>query len=197
MLGRLKYLLVPMVVLVLGAGMVIGRISTRLQATTQPADKAHGWFDEQLNLSADQRKQMDAIWGDVRQNVGKTFEGRAALDKERDQAILDLLSDDQKKAYNAVLDNYRAKRGEMDKQRDKLFADANAKSRAILTEEQQKRWDALSKDHHGWPGAGQRRGRPGSQPTSRPGSRPSMPMGGPMDGPPPDMDRGPGPERNR
>ena len=48
---------------------------------------------------------MDAIWGEVRQNVGKTFEGRSTLDKERDQAILDLLSEDQKKAYNAIYDN--------------------------------------------------------------------------------------------
>ncbi len=187
MFARLKYLL-PLVVLVLGAGMVIGRISTRLPATTQPTDKPHGWFDEQLNLSADQRKQMDSIWGDVFKNVGKTFEGRSTLDKDRDQAIQELLSDDQKKTYAAIQDNYRTQRGDMDKQREKLFADANAKSRAILTEDQQKRWDALSKERHGW--LGPRHGRPGSQPSSRPGGR-SMdgpPMGGGF-GPPPDVER--------
>ena len=173
MLSRLKYLLIPTVALVLAAGMVIGRISTKIPAATQPVDKPSGWFDEQLNLSADQRKQMDTIWGEVRQNVGKTFEGRSTLDKERDQAILDLLSEDQKKVYNAIYDNYRAKRADMDKQRDKLFADANTRSRAILNEEQQKRWDALSKDRHGWPGGGRRGPRPGSQPSSRPSSRSS------------------------
>ena len=168
MVSRLKYLLVPTVILVLAAGMVIGRISTKLPAATQPVDKPHGWFDEQLNLSADQRKQMDAIWGEVRQNVGKTFEGRSALDKDRDQAIMNLLNDDQKKQYAAIYDNYRTKRAEMDKQRDKLFADANARSRAILDEEQQKRWDALAKERHGWPGPRSRGQRPGSQPSSRP-----------------------------
>ncbi len=177
-----------MVILVLAAGMVIGRISTRLPATTQPADKQHGWFDEQLNLSTDQRKQMDAIWGDVFKNMGKTFEGRATIDKEREQAIQDMLSDDQKKAYAAIQDGYRAKRGEMDKQREKLFADANAKSRAILTEEQQKRWDVLSKERRGW--GGLRHGRPGSQPSSRPSgwSMDRPPMGGGF-GPPPDLER--------
>lgn len=168
MLSRLKILLVPTVVLVLAAGMVIGRISSKLPvAATQPTEKPGGWFDEQLNLSADQRKQMDAIWGDVRQNMGKTFEGRQTIDKERDQAIRDLLSDDQKKQYDAIYESYRAKRTEMDKQREKMFADANQRSRALLNEEQQKRWDVLSKERQGR-GRGGRGGRPGSQPSTRP-----------------------------
>ena len=166
MLSRLKLLLIPTVALVLGAGMVIGRISTKLPATTKPVEKPGGWFDEQLNLSAEQRKQMDAIWGEVRQNMGKTFEGRQTIDKERDQAIRDLLSEDQKKSYDAIHEAYRAKRAEMDKQRDKLFADADQRSRAILNEEQQKRWDVLSKERQGR--GRSRGGRPGSQPSTRP-----------------------------
>jgi hypothetical protein len=125
MLTRLKLLLIPTAALVLAAGMVIGRISAKLPAATQPSDKPAGWFDEQLNLTVDQRKQMDTIWGDVRQKVGKTFDGRYALDKERDQSIRNLLTGDQKKQYDAIYDNYRARRAEMDKQREKIFADAN------------------------------------------------------------------------
>src|ERR1700712_3968206 len=125
MLSRLKFLLIPTVALVLGAGMVIGRISTKLPATSQPTTKPGEWFDEQLNLSADQRKQMETIWGDVHQNMGKSFDSRRQLDEQRDQSVKDLLSDDQKKAYDEIYASYRAKRTDLDKQRDKQFADAN------------------------------------------------------------------------
>ncbi|CAN5423478.1 hypothetical protein BH10PLA1_BH10PLA1_14080 [soil metagenome] len=178
MLSRLKILLIPTVALVLGAGMVIGRISTKLPATSQPTTQPGRWFDEQLNLSADQRKQMESIWGDVRQNMGKTFENRDAISKERDAAVQSLLTPEQKIAYDKIYETYRAKRDDMDKQREKLFADANLRSRAILSPEQQKRWDALSQEHHGW-GGGPRRGGPrgpggpGSQPSTRPSTRPA------------------------
>jgi len=179
MLSRLKFLLIPTVALVLGAGMVIGRISTQLPsaAATQPTTQPGRWFDEQLNLSADQRKQMETIWGDVRANMGKTFEGRDAISKERDAAVQELLTPEQKIAYDKIYETYRAKRDEMDKQREKLFADANQRSRAILSPEQQKRWDAISQEHRGWGGGGRRGGPrgPGSQPSTRPSTRPTGP----------------------
>ncbi len=196
MVSRLKFLLVPTAALVLGAGLVIGRISAKLPATTQPATQPAGWFDEQLNLTADQRKQMETIWGEVHQNMGTSFEGRFALDKERDQAVRDLLTEEQQKSYDAIYDSYRAKKADLDKQREKLFADANARSRAMLTPDQQKRWDALSQEHRGGPGGRSRGGRPpGSQPSSRPTSRPFGDHGGPGGpGGPIGLERG-GPDR--
>jgi Spy/CpxP family protein refolding chaperone len=145
-------------VLVMGAGIVLGRLSTRLQAPPpQHAEHGRGWFQDQLSLSPDQRKSMDSIWADVRQQVDKLNEQRRGIDKDRDLAIRALLSPEQLTAYDKLFADARARHQELDKQRDAIFQTANQKSRALLSPEQQVKWDAMQKDmhdHHGPGGPG-------------------------------------------
>lgn len=139
------------VVIVLGAGMAVGRLTARLPLDRPPVDQ-RSWLDDQLDLRPDQREQMDAIWKQAWPQMEKTFEARRDLEKQRDQAVMALLDPKQQVAYQKTIDEFRAKRDELFKERNKLMQDANAQSRALLDEDQQKVWDVLTKqmrDRHG------------------------------------------------
>ncbi len=162
-MGRRKtFLLLATVVLTLGAGMVLGWVWTPLQKVESPAhgphDGARPWFDAQLDLSADQKTQMDKIWGDTRQQMQKLSQRRRETEKKREDAILALLDPTQREKYNEIDQSFRASATALDKQRDALFTDANTQSRALLTPAQQQNWDILSKQfqnrHRHGPGPG-------------------------------------------
>jgi F0F1-type ATP synthase membrane subunit b/b' len=187
MSGR-QFAFVFTVVLVLAAGVVVGRLWTRLPlAAPPPPGQERSWIADQLDLTTDQRKQMDAIWAETKQKMAATFDQHHSLDHERDAAIRNLLNDEQKAAYDKIQAEYRAKRTQMDKQRDQLIHDAEERSRALLDDSQQKQWDELTKLMHqrhgphgppgspGGPGPGDA-GRPGGPPDTVPTTRPD---GGP------------------
>jgi Spy/CpxP family protein refolding chaperone len=144
-------------VLTLGAGMVLGDVWMHWQIRSGKGEAHRDWIAEQLALTPQQRQQMDDIWAKAGQQISKTWDLRRQLDRDRDQAIVALLSDQQKAQYDALLRDFRAKRSELDKQRDQLRHDAEAQSRALLDPNQQRVWDTLqqSHDHHGphgpWP----------------------------------------------
>jgi Spy/CpxP family protein refolding chaperone len=147
--------------LILGAGVMVGRVTDRLAPPPPRQEHSRSWMDDQLKLTADQRKTMDAIWTDTRQQVEKAFEHRRDMDKQREQAILGLLSPDQKAAYDKINSDFRAQRDDLFKQRDALVQRANDMSRSLLDPDQQKEWDLLTKEmreRHGWPGGGPGRG---------------------------------------
>jgi len=180
---RSTILLSTTAVLVLGAGMVVGRLSARLPeqrglpvttdlpATTRPSEHGREWFSETLELTPDQHQKMDAIWADVTQQMDKDGDRHRNLDKERDAAIRALLTPEQSAAYDKIFADYRVQRAEMDKQREQLYRDANERSRALLTADQQVKWDSMSKnmrdrDRRG-PGGppGRNRGGPSTAPS--------------------------------
>jgi hypothetical protein len=151
-------LLVVTSVLVLSAGVVVGRlsaylpeatgsVSTSSSASTRPTTRP--WWGAQLDLSSEQAQQMEAIWSDTRQKMMKLSESRHDLDHQQEQAIRDLFpSDDLKAQYDQLKSNYKTQRADMDTQRQKLIDDANERSRALLTDEQKTKWDAQRKQWH-------------------------------------------------
>jgi hypothetical protein len=160
-------ILVSTAVLVMSAGVVVGRLSDRLsqrlavdQPRPQPQPAAqqhsHSWLVDQLNLTADQRLKMDAIWSDTRAQMEKTFQTRSDLDRQHDQAIHDLLTPQQRIAYEQINLGFHAQRDDLFKERTRIVRDANDRSRALLDENQQKQWDILTKEmqHRGPMGLG-------------------------------------------
>ena|ERR1700722_10050206 len=159
--------------IVMGAGVMVGRVTAQYSHETphQHSDqfRAHGghtWIDDQLNLTADQKQKMDAIWDETRKTIESTFDGRRTTERAREQEILGMLTDQQRAAYAKINDEFRAKRDEQFKLRSKLIQEANDKSRALLDDSQQKKWDALTKlmrERHGPPGGFDQ--RPTTKPT--------------------------------
>jgi Spy/CpxP family protein refolding chaperone len=135
-------------VLVLSAGLVVGRLSAHLPVGQHPPDHGRGWFQDSLGLTPDQKTKMDAIWADLKSQRDKDDELRRGLDRERDAAIKALLTPEQSIAYDKIFQDYHAHRSDLDKEREQEFRTANERSRALLTADQQVKWDAMSKDMH-------------------------------------------------
>jgi hypothetical protein len=135
-------------VLVLGAGVVVGRLSVRLPELVHPPGHSPSWLAEQLNLSTQQHQQMDAIWDDVKQKLGSTWDKRHELDRQRDQAVQDLLTPAQRAAYQKIYDDYHNQRTALEKSRDALVSEAEERSRALLSDSQKARWDELTREWH-------------------------------------------------
>jgi hypothetical protein len=167
-------------VLVLSAGMVVGRLSAHFASPglVKPAtEKQHEWLPETLGLTPDQDQKMKAVWDDVGQQMNKSHEKQRNLDKDRDAAIKALLSPEQSKAYDQIFTDYHAHRTDLEKEREQLLRTGNDRSRALLTPDQQVKWDAMNKQMHdhdhprrggpggpGGPGGGRNRGGPSTRP---------------------------------
>ncbi len=149
-----KVIFLAALVLVMSAGVVVGRLWSQLPG------RPHGpgnpsWLADQLNLTPEQRQQMDAVWADTKQKIDKTVERRRLLDRERDQAIEDLLGPEQWAAYGKLIDEFRAHRADLDKERAAILHQANESSQALLTDDQKQKWDSLRQsrphDRGHWP----------------------------------------------
>jgi hypothetical protein len=146
-MSKRRIILLPAFLLVLSAGVVVGKLWTRLPAAVPLPGKGPSWLADQLDLSPEQRQQMDSIWSDTQQKLQKTEEIRRGFDKTRDQAIAALLSPEQRIVYGKILDDFHAHRADLDKDREKLIHDAEARSRALLTDAQKLKWDAMRTSH--------------------------------------------------
>jgi F0F1-type ATP synthase membrane subunit b/b' len=166
-MSRRQIAFLTTMVLVLCAGVVVGRLTTRVPVAPPEQGGGPSWIAEQLDLSAQQRQQMDAIWADTRQKMDQAFEKRHELDKQRDAEIQTLLSDQQREMFDKIMTDYRSQRSVMDKQREGLIHDAETRSRSLLDEPQQKKWDELAKEMHAH--HGHHPGGPPQNPATQPG----------------------------
>lgn len=135
-------------VLVLVAGLAIGWVTAPYSPGFIFHRHHHSWVADQLNLTTQQHQQMDAIWEDIKQKRAEMSEHRRALSRERDQSILNLLSDQQRQAYDKINQDYHAKRDDLDKDWQSLVHGADQRSRALLDDSQKAKWDELTKDIH-------------------------------------------------
>src|SRR5580704_5642737 len=93
-------------VLVLGAGVMVGRVTDRVGHGPQhehgPFHENYTWISDQLNLTTDQQKQMDAIWSDTRKNLESLFQNQRSAEQAREKSIENLLTDSQKAQYEKI-----------------------------------------------------------------------------------------------
>jgi Spy/CpxP family protein refolding chaperone len=161
-MSRSKVILLATFVLVLSAGMVVGRLMATLPTmtvthpTTQPSQQP--WWAAQLDLTTSQRTQMDAIWADVKPKVDETFDRRRQLERKREEALEDLMGPTQYAAYEKIFKDFYAQRSEIEDERKKLIHDAEDRTKALLNDSQLKQLEALgSHEFHVLPhGAGGR-----------------------------------------
>jgi Spy/CpxP family protein refolding chaperone len=146
-MSRSKLILVATFVLVLSAGMVVGRLMATLptmtvrRPTTQPSQQP--WWAAQLDLTTSQRTQMDAIWADVKPKVDETFDRRRQLERKREEALEDLMGPTQYAAYEKIFKDFYAQRADIDSDRQKLIHDAEERTKALLSDTQLKQLEAL------------------------------------------------------
>jgi len=152
-ISKTRFTLVAAFVLALGGGVVLGLAAARRPVpptTTPPSAKPgeHSWLADQLDLTTDQRERMKDIWSTLVQGPAQANrDRRRQVEKERDEALVSLLTPEQRAEYDRRMAGYTAQLADLGKEREKLFKDAVEQTKLILNESQRQRYDELLKAH--------------------------------------------------
>lgn len=107
---------------------------------------AGSWIAEQLKLSPDQQKQMDALWGDTMRRWGRDSDSRRnEFRKQREEAILSLVRPEDRAAYDRIQKDYRDKTEAMEAEWRQTFERINEETKKILTPEQWEKFQEINK----------------------------------------------------
>jgi Spy/CpxP family protein refolding chaperone len=132
------------------AGLVVGMEKHSLApaslATTHPAGP-HGLAAE-LGLTPQQQDQMKQIFSDVaRRGRSEQSDRRAGYRKERDDAVVAILSADQKTQYDTIQKTYQDKLAAIDAENKAAFQKAVDATMAILTPDQRTKYQEFLARH--------------------------------------------------
>ena len=162
-----KFIVILGFVLSFAAGMVIGTRSRGPLDTAAPANtdtrpptttpsKSHGrggWLSQELGLSADQRKQLDAIWSATASRGRDDHDDRRReFRRERDAAIADLVPSARLGEYDQIINTYNDRVTALEQESRDAWQDAVERTKAILTSEQRTKYEDLLKRHKWGPG---------------------------------------------
>jgi len=139
---KTKVLLVVAFAAAFAAGVAVGF------AVWGDRHRSHGpsWLAAELDLTDTQKEQMHEIWSEVMSEAFRDhWQRRRAMAEQRDQAILDLLTDAQRTQYDAILQTYAERREAMEEERKAAFQQAVERTKAILTPEQAAKYEELIK----------------------------------------------------
>jgi Spy/CpxP family protein refolding chaperone len=153
---RLKLILIAASILALGAGVFAGMAVSRIPASgaaesvsVSPPQPEHASIADALALTDTQRDQMRSIWEGVRTNVHQTYQDAQSIQKERDDAVVAMLSDSQKARYAALTQQAAEKFAALSTQRNQAFQDGVDKTRKILNDSQRLTYDRIIRDRVG------------------------------------------------
>lgn len=176
---------------IFGAGVVSALVANRYTDSFRgkPQDRRGptSFMAERLGLTPEQHEKMREIWSSAREQMGQQNGGRRALQQQRDEELLALLSPDQKKQLDAINARHDARMAELREAGDKLMRLAEQKTRDILTPEQRLKYDEFLKERasNDRGGGGDRGGRGGPSSSPFPSGGPPSPPPGPPPGTPP------------
>jgi hypothetical protein len=142
-------IIVLMFVLALGAGVVAGKLSTRvLPSVAVPVERPVGSLSE-LKLTGDQRALMQRIWEQVRDTAHDCEREKENIRRTHEANVMALLSDAQRKKYAEMTDEGNAAGKKVDARRQAAFDDAVARTLGILNEEQRQAYRQILQDRVG------------------------------------------------
>lgn len=150
--NRLMTLFAVAFVLALGAGLSGGLLLARLPggASGVTADEpapapgsGSGSLADVLHLTADQRDRMRTIWEGTRLTAQGYFDEGQRLQREREDALIALLTDAQKEQYEKITRDYADRFAAVTRKREAAFREAVERTRAILNDAQRRQYDQI------------------------------------------------------
>jgi hypothetical protein len=162
--GRMQLLLIGLTVLALAAGVAAGMLASRgggassssssvggtpTTGTTAPVIIDRTPLVQELQLSPEQRDRMREIWEAVRGDVHETFSDAQRLQRQREDALVALLTDEQKAQFEKISKDYADQFAELTRKRDKVFQQAVERTRGLLNDEQRRRYEQILKSATG------------------------------------------------
>ncbi|MGN6368712.1 MAG: hypothetical protein ACTHN5_10655 [Phycisphaerae bacterium] len=143
-MNRLHMLIIAIFTVALGTGFVVGMGITRPTVAHKPPGRS--WLVEKLQLSPEQGEKIKAVWS---QNLHDSWKRRSdaihQFRKERDDALMSLLSPEQKTAYEKILTHYNDQITELNHEQEAAFQAAAEKTKELLDDHQRQLYDELLK----------------------------------------------------
>ena len=150
---RVVILLIGLTLLGLCAGAAAGLLASRATATSAgtttsvpPAPDHAAPLAEELALNPEQREQMRQIWEGVRQQAHEAYDDAQRLQKQRDDALVAMLSDEQKAQFEKISKDFADQFSDLEKKREQLFQDAVELTKKLLNEEQRRKYEQILKN---------------------------------------------------
>jgi Spy/CpxP family protein refolding chaperone len=149
-----KIILIIGFVVAFAAGMVSGLavrgrdVLASPAAATRPSNAggAGGLLAAELNLTPDQREQMNKIWRDNARTLRhQQDQRRAQYRKERDEAIAALIRPEDREKYDQVLKAHADHLADVDRELRARWQTGVEETRKILTPEQRTRYEDFLK----------------------------------------------------
>src|SRR5437763_1451776 len=148
---KINLLILFCAIVVFAAGALVGMVGQRAVArpNTDPSPRitvGRSRITEELSLTPDQREKIQAIWSVAVVKAGPPPTDRVrALEKEREQAILALLTDDQKARYNQTIADFRQKLDTLHQPARAAFTEAEEQTKPLLDSTQRAKYEEILK----------------------------------------------------
>ncbi len=145
-------LIIAIFTVALGTGFVVGMGMTR--PPIGPKIQGHSWLVDKLQLSPEQSEKIKAVWSENLHDTGKRrSDSIKQFRKDRDDALMSLLSPEQKAAYEKILAHYNDQITELNREQEAQFQAAAGKTKDLLDDHQRQIYDELlKKGFRGSPG---------------------------------------------
>lgn len=166
-MGKTRFLIVGLFVLALGAGLAAGLLLPRAVAIGTASAPRRTALAEELGLSDAQSVQMRQIWEGVRDRVDACFLRAQQVQKQRDDAILSLLTPEQRTRFDRAQRDYASKLDEIKSEREAAFKEAVRRTEEVLSGPQKARYRQILASRLG-PTAGDAASPPDWIPASQP-----------------------------
>ena len=143
-MSRFHTLIIAIFTVALGTGIVVGMGMTRAPAGPKPAPRS--WLVDKLQLSPEQSEKIKAVWSDNLHDSWKRHsDSIKQLRKDRDDALMALLSPEQKASYDKIVTHYNDQVTELNREQEAQFQAAASKTKDLLDDHQRQIYDELLK----------------------------------------------------
>jgi uncharacterized membrane protein len=147
---KIKLVVLAVCCLSLLGGAAAGMLATRFSRTAHGrVTNAHLPLAEQLQLTPDQRVQIQQIWEAVRQQGDESYRQAQALDQHRQDELIKLLTKEQLEQYQKIYSDYQDRYTRVTAQREAAFQQAIDRTKELLTETQREKYDAILSSRKG------------------------------------------------
>lgn len=130
--------------LALAAGTTSGVLAERLWSPTALPPLA-----QQLQLTPAQSENMRKLWEGVSTTADECYNQAQAIERQRDQALVDLLTDEQKLKFAAVDKAFARQFADLAARRQAAFDEALAKTEAMLNPQQKAEYQKIIRERLG------------------------------------------------
>lgn len=168
-MGKTRFLILGLFVLALAAGLAAGLLLPRAMASRTATAPRRTALAEELGLNDAQSAQMRQIWEGVRDRVDACFLRAQQVQKQRDDAILSLLTPEQRARFDRAQRDYASRLDDIKADREAAFKEAVRRTEEVLNESQKARYRQILASRMG-PASGDTAAPPDWIPTSQPSS---------------------------